>query len=154
MLIVFAELAIERPTGSTWDKPPVAAAWTGSTRPTGKPSKTFTSTRWSVMPGNDFAIPPGLTHQLQNLRVGSAHTLCRIPFATDHTMTAARRDLFCAAADTGGGLSFPATTYPTGTPNPNGISRWDAFPGIVPRAVPSQTTRAETVPLKLAVLHP
>src|SRR5215472_10658371 len=66
MLIVFAELAIERPTGFTRDKPPVAVAWTGSTRPTGKPSKTFTSTRWSVMPGKDSAvIPPRSSHPLQ-----------------------------------------------------------------------------------------
>jgi hypothetical protein len=64
--IVFAELAIEQPTGSTWDKPPVVVAWTGGTRPTGKPTKTFASTRWSVMPGNDSAaIPPGNPTPLQ-----------------------------------------------------------------------------------------
>ena len=68
-------------------------------------------------------------------------------------MTAARRDLFSAAANAKGDLSFPATTYPTSIPNPNGINRWDAFPGIVPRAVPSQTTQAEIIPSALAVLH-
>jgi hypothetical protein len=89
-----------------------------------------------------------------NLRAGWAHTPPRTPFATDHTMTAARPDLFRAAADAAGGLSFPVTTYPTSIPDPNGINQWDAFPGIVPRAVPNQTTRAETVPLTLAVMHP
>ena len=71
-----------------------------------------------------------------NLRGAGPHMPSRIPFAADHTMTAARRDLFSAAADAKGDLSFPATTYPISTPNPNGINRWDAFPGIVPRAVP------------------
>ena len=87
------------------------------------------------------------------MRAGWAHTPSRIPFAADHTMTAARRDLFSAAADAKGHLSFPATTYPTSTPNPNGINRWDASPGIVPRAVPSQTTPAKTIPSARAVLH-
>ena len=78
----------------------------------------------------------------------------RIPFATDHTMTAARRDLLCAAAGAAGGLSFPVTAYLTSIPNPNGINQGDAFLGIVPRAAPNQTTRAETGSLTLAVLHP
>jgi hypothetical protein len=68
-------------------------------------------------------------------------------------MTAARPDLFSAAADAKGDLSFPATTYPTSTPNPNGINRWDASPGIVPCAVLSQTTLAKTIPSARAVLH-
>src|SRR2546428_12687750 len=36
-------------------RPPVAAAWTGNTKPTVKPSKTSTCTRWSAMPGNAYA---------------------------------------------------------------------------------------------------
>jgi hypothetical protein len=64
-------------------------------------------------------------------------------------MTAARRDLFSAAAEAKGDLSFPATTYPTSTKNPNGINRWDASPGIVP----SQMTPAKTIPSARAVLH-
>lgn len=63
-----------------------------------------------------------------NLRAGWAHTPSCTPFATDHTRIAARRDLFRAAADAAGGLSFPATTYPTSTPNPNGINPMGGFP--------------------------
>ena len=105
------------------------------------------------MPSKDSAVIPPSSPIPFNLRAGWAHTLSRIPFATDHTMTAAQRDLFSAAADAKGDLSFPATRYPTSTPNPNGINRGDAFPGIFLRAVPSQTTQAETIPSALAVLH-
>src|ERR1039458_8832579 len=47
------------PTGSAWDTPPDAAVWTGSTKPTGKPSKTSTSIHSSAMHANVCAaIPP------------------------------------------------------------------------------------------------
>src|SRR5207244_2155101 len=44
------------PTGSMSGRPPVAAAWTGNTKLTVKPSKTSTCTRWSAMPGNAYAV--------------------------------------------------------------------------------------------------
>src|SRR5207249_9914461 len=43
------------PTGSTLGRPPVADEWTESTKPTVKPSKISTCTRWSAMPGNAYA---------------------------------------------------------------------------------------------------
>jgi hypothetical protein len=36
-------------------RPPVAAAWTGTTMLTVKPSKTPTYTRWATMAGNAYA---------------------------------------------------------------------------------------------------
>src|SRR3989449_3905405 len=54
----FEELATALPTGSIWGRPPVGVAWTGNTKPTLKPSKTSTCTRWSAMPGNAYAAIP------------------------------------------------------------------------------------------------
>src|SRR5437667_8360115 len=51
----FEELATGPPTGSTLGRPPVADEWTESTKPTVKPSKISTCTRWSAMPGNAYA---------------------------------------------------------------------------------------------------
>ena len=68
-------------------------------------------------------------------------------------MTAARRDLFGAAADAKDDPLFPTTTYPTSIPSPNGINRWDAFPDIFPLDVPIQMTPAKTIPSALAILH-
>jgi hypothetical protein len=58
MPAVFVEPAIERPTGSMWDRPPGAVAWIGSTRLTAKPSKTSTSILWSVTPSSAYAAGP------------------------------------------------------------------------------------------------
>src|SRR5258708_33061024 len=56
----FEEPATAPPTGSAWARPPAAVAWTGSTKLTGKPSKTSMSIHWSATPGNVYAaIPPG-----------------------------------------------------------------------------------------------
>src|SRR6266545_1780227 len=55
METAFAEPAIERPTGSMWDRPPGAAAWTGTTTPTARRSKMFTFIRWCAPRGSSYA---------------------------------------------------------------------------------------------------
>src|SRR6266550_7433830 len=51
----FAERATERPTGSMWEKPLAAAAWTATTPPTAKRSKMFTFIRWCATRGSSYA---------------------------------------------------------------------------------------------------
>src|ERR1700687_1514302 len=51
----FAERATERPTGSMWERPPAAAAWTATTTPTAKRSKMFTFIRWCATRGSSYA---------------------------------------------------------------------------------------------------
>src|SRR5262252_6658298 len=60
MRIAFEEPAIERPTGSMWDRPRGVVGWIASTRLTVRPSKTFTSIRCSPMQDKGYAgIPLG-----------------------------------------------------------------------------------------------
>src|ERR1019366_4113637 len=60
----FEEPATGPPTGSMLGRPPDAAAWTGSTKATVKPSKTSMSIRWSAIPGDTYAAIPLKTFQV------------------------------------------------------------------------------------------